>query len=164
MAKPATRKPAAARKTAAAAPATRTATKSGGTGNGPPGTATIKFSKDKYGGTVRGAVNGDPYRFPTGVEVQATAAQLNSLNDSYVEYETITPLAGEDAAEGSAASSTLHNTATRLEPAAAAPTLGEDGEPAAPTELSQRTDKELTEDSQQASKDQAGEGGEEAKS
>ena len=159
MAKPATKKPAARK--AAAAPA-RTATKSGGTGNGPPGTATIKIDKDKYGPTVRGAVNGDPYRFPTGVEVQATAAQLSSLNDSYVEYETITPLAGEDAAEGSAASSTLHNTATRLEPAASAPKVGEDGEPAAPTELSQRTDKELAESSQEASRDQA-ESGEEAK-
>lgn len=127
-------------------------------------TATIRFDKDKHGGTVRGAVNGQAFEFPVDTDVEVTAAQLEALTQSNSTFTTVKPL-DEDADVGSSASSTLEGTAMRLEEPPATP-KDEDGNPAPTPELSQRTDEELTQQSQQASKDQAetGEGTPEAQS
>lgn len=116
-------------------------------------TATIKFDKTHHGGRVRGAVNGQKFDLPVGVDVQVTAAQLEALQASDAKFEIVTPLAGEDADEGSSASSTLTGTATRLEPAAQA--TAPDGELKDPPELKQTTDEELLKGGQQANAEQA---------
>lgn len=125
-------------------------------------TATIKFDKDKHGGTVRGAVNGRRFEFPVDKDVQVTADQLEALNESHATFTTIKPL-DEDADEGSSASSTATGTAIRLgeEDGTLTPVPNE----GQPTELSQRTDEELTQEGQKVSQAQAegGEGTPEAK-
>lgn len=115
-------------------------------------TATIKFDKTHHGGRVRGAVNGQKFDLPVGVDVQVTAAQLEVLQASDAKFEIVTPLAGEDADEGSSASSTVTGTATRLEPAAQATAQGELKDP---PELKQTTDEELLKGGQQANAEQA---------
>ncbi len=124
----------------------------------PAGTATVRFSKEKYGGVVRGAVNGQRFEFPVDKDVQVTAAQIEALNNSGATFTTVSPLAGEGAGEGSSAPSILENTATRLFPAGQtddAPKVDADGNPLATPELRQLTDKELVDGSQEASKEQA---------
>jgi hypothetical protein len=159
MAKAATKttKPAAAKKLVAklvTAAANTTAKKSAAKSSGP-ATATIKFDKVQHGGVVRGAVNGQKFEFPVDKEVQVTAAQLAVLNDSHAKYETISPLAGEDADEGSSASSTIGGTATRMEPANSGTQVDAEGNLVDPPELRQVTDEELKSGSQEANADQA---------
>ncbi|MGH6783600.1 MAG: hypothetical protein ACREBP_03150 [Sphingomicrobium sp.] len=140
-------------KTAKPRPAAARATTSATT-EGKAGTATINISKEKHGGTVRGAINGQKFELPVGKDVQVTEGQLNALRDSHVEFTTVTPLAGAGADEGSSASAELQGTATRLEPAA--PKLDAEGKPIAAPELRQITDKELTDGTdQKTSKEQA---------
>jgi hypothetical protein len=116
-------------------------------------TATINISKDKHGGTVRGAVNGQRFDLEVGKDIPVTEQVLASLDQSHVDYRLVSPLAGEDAGEGSPASSTVESTAIRLE----TPTDGEGANDpdAEPVELQQRTDRELTEESQEASRQNA---------
>lgn len=142
MAKAATKtsKPAAPKK--ATAPAAKpAAAKSEAKAKGP-ATATIKFDKTHHGGKVRGAVNGQRFEFDVGKDVQVTAAQLSALQDSGAKFEIVTPLAGEDADEGSSASSTLTGTATRAEEPKPGAT-GADGELKDPPELKQTPDSEI---------------------
>lgn len=117
------------------------------------GVATIKIEKGERRGRVRGAVNGQQFDLPVDAEVQVTAAQLTALTNSGVKFSTITPLAGEDADEGSSASSTIGGTATRLDPPNVA--VDGEGEPKDPPELRQVTDEELTKGSQEANAAQA---------
>jgi hypothetical protein len=165
MAKPATKKAPKADAPKAKAPATPAARAAPRTAAAPArsadskaaATATIKISKEKHGGTVRGAVNGQRFELPVGSDVQVTAAQLEALNASHVEYEVVTPLpnGSEDAAEGSAASSTLTGTANRLEPANPTPPVDGDGNPLPTPELRQITDEELKSASQEEGAAQA---------
>lgn len=111
-------------------------------------TATIKIEKDNpsHRGVVRGAVNGQRFELEVGKEVQVTRAQMAALKDSRVEFTTVTPFAGEDADEGSSASSTVTGTAIRAEP----PERVNEGLAQGDHELSQRTDEELKAESQEA--------------
>lgn len=122
----------------------------------PAGTAIINIDKVKHGGAVRGAVNGQKFELPVGSDVTVTEAVLNNLRDSHVEFSTVSPLAGEDADEGSSASSTVTGTALRAEPVTDPAPRDEDGNPLPPPELRQITDKELTGGAdQEASQEQA---------
>lgn len=116
-------------------------------------TATINLDKGVHGGTVEGAVNGQRFSVEVGSDQQVTAEQLEALNNSHAVFSTVSPLAGEDAAEGSAASSTVEGTAFRLD----IPTprnVDADGNLLPAPELRQITDKELTEGAdQRTSKD-----------
>lgn len=156
MAKPATKKadaPKAEKKAATAATPKPAADRGKEPGKPASNTATIKIEKGERRGRVRGAVNGQPFDLPVDQEVQVTAGQLAALNNSGVKFSTITPLAGEDADEGSSASSTVKGTATRLDPAAQA--TGADGELRDPPELKQITDEELLKGSQDVNAAQA---------
>ena len=118
------------------------------------GMATINFDKAAHGGVVRGAVNGQAFEFPVDSDVQVNKEQLEALNNSGATFKTVTPLAGEGAAEGSAASSTVSANPIPLDPVV--PKTDADGNPLPVPELRQITDKELTGGAdQQASKDSA---------
>lgn len=114
-------------------------------------TAVIRFDGKTHRCKIRGAVNGQRYEFPVDKDVTVTGEQLQALRDTNVSFDLKSPLAGEDADEGSSASSTETGTAIRAEPPAEAinPAL-EQGVP----ELSQRTDAELA-DAQKAAEDAA---------
>lgn len=105
-----------------------------------PGTATIKFDKAHHGGTVRGGVNGQRFEYPVDKEVTVSAEQLEALNNSGAKFDTISPLAGEGADEGSSAPSTVTHTALRVE-VPTQPKLDEDGNPVPVPELGQDDDK-----------------------
>jgi hypothetical protein len=105
-------------------------------------TATIRFDGKTHRGNVRGGVNGQHFSLPVDQDVSVTAAQLQMLRDSGTKFEIVSPLAGEDADEGSSASSTVEGTAVRAEP----PASNEADNPAlkqGDATLSQRTDEEL---------------------
>lgn len=119
-------------------------------------TATIKIEKDNatHRGVVRGAHNGKKFELPVGKEIEVTEGQLNALRDSRVDFTTVSPLAGEDADEGSSASSTVTGTAFRAETNDEENKALDSGD----AELSQRTDEQLRTDSQEAAAEAAGEG------
>jgi len=103
-------------------------------------TAVIKFDGKTHRNIIRGAVNGQRYEFPVDTDVTVTGEQLQSLRESNVSFDIVSPLAGEDADEGSSASSTEKGTAIRAEPPPQAVNPALDvGVP----ELSQRTDAEI---------------------
>lgn len=146
--KPAAAKPAAAKAPAAKAPATAAASDD----KPQAGVATVTFDKDKHGGNVRGAVNGQPFSFAVGKPVQVTEAQLEVLTNSGATFTVNTPLAGVGADEGSSASTTLTGTAIRLGAEDGTSNAAETGQ--ATPELRQITDKELTGGADQAASEE----------
>lgn len=69
--------------------------------------ATIRIERGNYRNLkCRFGVNGKIRELPTGEEVEVTAAELAALEASHVAFETLSPLAGEGAVEGSSAPST----------------------------------------------------------
>lgn len=100
--------------TGAPAPRARTATAEAPKAEN---TATIKIAK--VPGVRRDHIdvvaNGRRYKIPTGQEVEVNEAAYNALKDSRYDFETISPLTGAGAGEGSSASdsSTVGGTAIR---------------------------------------------------
>lgn len=103
-------------------------------------TAVINIDKNLHGAVVVGAVNGQAFKLSTGKDVAVSDAQHEAMSNSGITFTTVSPPAGEDAAEGSAASSTVENTAIRDE----VPTEVDGDTPPTPPELRQITDAELT--------------------
>jgi hypothetical protein len=121
--KAAAKKPAARKAPAALKPAAESTTVAPGAApvvSGPKAeaTATIKLPKGQFQyHDVDVQHNGRHYKLARGKELEVNAGVMDVLKNSDIEFDIITPLAGEDADEGSSASSTLEPHETALPPA-----------------------------------------------